>query len=75
MSKAQSGKTNQSSNNVIQLPSSCPVEDCRNKPRRAGFCEDHFIWFKEGLVNRKREKPKDFDKKMQAYLNRKKQAA
>lgn len=61
-------------NNVVALPTQCPVEKCSARPKRAGFCEEHFMWFKEGLVNRKGEKPTDFDKKFQAFT-RKKQAA
>jgi hypothetical protein len=56
---------------VAELVSRCPV--CKGKTHRAGFCNEHFMWFKEGLVNRKGEKPKDFDKKYQNFLR--KQAA
>lgn len=61
--------------NVVQLPTRCPVEDCGKKPHRSVFCSEHFDWFKEGLVNKKGEKPKDFDKKHQAYLRRHKKAS
>ena len=60
-------KKPQGGGNVAVLPQACPVEACGKKPRRAGFCDDHFVWFKEGLVNRKGVKPSDFDKKFQAY--------
>lgn len=73
MAEKQKKQTQAPPTNVIQLPQSCPVADCKSKPRRAGFCNDHFMWFKEGLVNRKGERPKDFDKKFEAY--KRKQAA
>ncbi len=53
----------------------CPVEKCGKKATRAEFCDEHFVWFKEGLINRKGEKAKDFDKKYQAYLMRNKKSA
>ncbi len=58
-------------NNVVDMPKRCPV--CTGKSERAGFCGEHFSWFKEGLVNRKGEKPNDFDKKYQNFMR--KQAA
>lgn len=57
--------------NVVQLPQRCPV--CTSKATRAGFCGEHFTWFKAGLISRDGSKPKDFDKKYQAYMR--KQAA
>ncbi|MCB0412322.1 MAG: hypothetical protein KDD22_07340 [Bdellovibrionales bacterium] len=57
--------------NIVQMPSRCPVDKCGKKATRSEFCEEHFIWFKEGLINRKGEKPKDFDKKYQAFMRRK----
>lgn len=63
-------KKQSSGGNVAVLPQSCPVDACGKKPKRAGFCEDHFVWFKAGLVNRQGQKPSDFDKKFQAF-NRK----
>lgn len=74
-SKAANSPQQSGGGNVIQLPTECPVEACGKKPRRSVFCEEHFLWFKEGLVSRKGEKPKDFDKKHQAFLKRQKQAA
>ncbi|MCC7405398.1 MAG: hypothetical protein IT288_13450 [Bdellovibrionales bacterium] len=61
--------------NVVSLPERCPVEKCGKKPTRSAFCEEHFHWFKEGLVNRKGEKPKDFDKKYQHYLKKHRKAS
>ena len=64
---------NQNPNNVVAFLARCPVENCCHKAERSAFCNEHFHWFKQGLVNRKGEKPKDFDRKYQAYI--KKQAA
>ncbi len=61
--------------NVIQMtPTSCCVEKCTGKTHKLGFCADHFVWFKEGLVNKKGEKPADFDRKYQAFMMKKKAA-
>ncbi len=62
-------KKNNKPANVVELPQRCPV--CDGKSTRASFCDEHFQWFKMGLVNRKGEKPKDFDKKYQAYMRKK----
>ena len=48
--------------------SSCPV--CEKKAKKMNFCEEHFMWFKQGLVNRRGEKPSDFDKKYRAFLRK-----
>ena len=63
------GQNNQNNSNVVSLPERCPV--CAGKATRSSFCEEHFVWFKEGLINRKGEKPKDFDKKYQAFMRKK----
>ena len=56
--------------NVVQLPSACPVEGCGKKPKRSSFCAEHFEWFKAGLISRQGQKPKDFDKKYQAFMRK-----
>ncbi len=65
-------KKNQKSN-VLQMSSGCRAQWCSAKPTRADFCSEHYHWFKAGLVTKDGEKPKDFDKKYQAFLR--KQAA
>ncbi len=49
----------------------CPVEACGKGQKKLQFCEEHFMWFKEGLVNKRGEKPRDFDKKFQNYKRKK----
>lgn len=71
MSEKKEKQNNPIPNNVVAMPKRCPV--CGGKDQRAGFCEEHFMWFKEGLINRKGEKPKDFDKKYASFMR--KQAA
>lgn len=54
--------------NVVQMTTStCCVEKCGKKADRMNFCPEHYAWFKEGLVNKKGQRPLDFDKKFQAY--------
>jgi hypothetical protein len=61
--------------NVVSLtPGTCCVEKCTAKADRMSFCKEHYTWFKEGLVNKKGQKPTDFDKKYQAYMMRKRAA-
>lgn len=66
---------NNNANNLAHLPSRCPVDGCNKKAERSEFCSAHFDWFKEGLVTREGHKPKDFDKKYQAYMRRHPKAA
>ncbi len=70
---AKDNKPSQSSNVVPMAV--CPAEKCGKKATRAEFCNEHFVWFKEGLIARSGEKAKDFDKKYQAYLMRQKKSA
>jgi hypothetical protein len=49
----------------------CPVAECKSPVKRMHFCEEHFFWFKDGLVNKHGEKPTDFDKKFQNYKRKK----
>ena len=53
----------------------CSEESCKGKGIRAGFCPEHFTWYKEGLLTTEGQRPRDFDKKFQAFTHRKKRAA
>jgi hypothetical protein len=60
---------------VVALGSSqCTADGCKKKSDRAGFCNEHYDWFKAGLINKKGQKPTDFDKKYMAFMGRKKAA-
>ena len=63
------------SNVVAMGPSKCTAEACSKKPSRAGFCEEHYEWFKEGMLTMEGYRAKDFDKKYHAWLRRKEKAA
>jgi len=63
-------------NNVVSLrPEKCVSESCKKNPERAGFCSEHYVWFKEGLLTMQGTQAKDFDKKYHAWLRRSKSAA
>lgn len=49
----------------------CPVSECKKGVQRMHFCNEHFLWYKEGLINKRGEKPTDFDKKYQNYMRKK----
>lgn len=75
MAKENTGAPPQGGNNVVAMGSTtCCVEKCTGKTDKMNFCKEHYMWFKEGLVNKKGQKPSDFDKKYQAFLMRKKAA-
>lgn len=61
--------------NVLAMPTHCCVEKCGKKSERMAFCSEHYVWFKEGLVNKKGVRPTDFDKKYQAFMMKNKKAA
>ena len=62
--------------NVVQLNAhKCVAEGCKKNPERAGFCQEHYMWFKEGLITMEGYHAKDFDKKYNAFLQRQKKAA
>jgi len=73
MAKAK-GAAGAPADNVVQMGSTCAFEKCGKKAERMGFCSEHYAWFKEGLINKKGQKPSDFDKKYQSYLMRQKAA-
>ncbi|MBX7232148.1 MAG: hypothetical protein K1X29_08705 [Bdellovibrionales bacterium] len=75
MAKDNKAGTNPNSKPTAEVATVCPVEKCGKKATRMEFCDEHFNWFKEGMISRKGEKPKDFDKKYQAYLSRQKKAS
>ncbi|MEI7973953.1 MAG: hypothetical protein WCH11_06260 [Bdellovibrio sp.] len=62
---------NQVPGKLVNLgPVQCISEDCKRKPSRAGFCDEHFTWFKEGLITADGGRAKDFDKKYHHWLRR-----
>ena len=69
--KQPTNNNNPAPGKVIEMPKKCKGEGCSKKDTRAGFCEEHYMWFKEGLVNKDGVKVSDFDKKMQALQRRK----
>ena len=57
---------------VISLDAyKCTAEACKAKPEAAGFCKEHYVWFKEGLLTLEGKKAKDFDKKFYNWQKRK----
>lgn len=62
-------------NNVVALgPTKCTAEGCNKKPSKAGFCEEHFEWFKAGLITKEGAKAADFEKKHYHFMRHKKSA-
>jgi hypothetical protein len=69
--KPEGKKGPQPPDNVVQLFSDrCSAEGCNKKASRAGFCEEHYLWFKEGLITLQGKKAKDFDKKYELFLEK-----
>jgi hypothetical protein len=75
-SKTAPAPEKQAPGNVVTLNAhQCTAEGCKKKPDRAGFCGEHYMWFKEGLITLEGYRAKDFDKKYNAFLQRAKKAA
>ena len=64
-----SKKPEAAGNNVVGM-NQCRSEKCSKKEGKLGFCQEHYGWFKEGLITREGKRPSDFDKKYQAYMQR-----
>lgn len=54
----------------VEGPAACVAESCKKKSERAEFCNEHFLWFKAGLIKKDGTYPKDFDKKYVQYIRR-----
>lgn len=62
--------------NVVSLAQErCTAEGCKHRSSRAGFCAEHYDWFKEGLITSEGYHAKDFDKKHALYMSRKSSSA
>lgn len=59
---------------VSNLPTACKAQGCKKKSDKLDFCNEHYDWFKFGLITREGAKPIDFDKKYQSYMKHKKVA-
>jgi hypothetical protein len=57
--------------NVTPMPDRCCAEGCTKGQAKLTFCTEHFVWYKEGLVNKKGERPSDFDKKYALFMRKK----
>jgi hypothetical protein len=55
---------------LVAVQSACLCDGCKKKSEKAGFCMEHFDWFKEGLITKEGRRPTDFDKKFFHYTNR-----
>lgn len=76
MAEKKQDLSKQIPNNVIPLgPVKCKSAECKHKPTRAEFCEEHFEWFKAGLITKEGVRASDFDKKFHHYQSGKKRAS
>lgn len=80
MSKKEQGQKPNNSpsqpNNVVSIVvDRCKAEGCKTKSVRAGFCEEHYRWFKEGLITVDGYHAKDFEKKYQQFMKSNKKVA
>jgi hypothetical protein len=64
-------KHNKSQQAASGTTEKCPAESCKKSAERMHFCAEHFMWYKEGLINKKGQRPSDFDKKYQSYMRKK----
>lgn len=75
MAEKKQDKPQLTPNNVISLADNrCAAEGCKAKSKRASFCDEHFEWFKAGLITKEGKQVVDFDKKYQHFIAAKKTA-
>jgi hypothetical protein len=53
---------------VAAITSRCKADGCKAGSQKMDFCEEHFTWFKFGLVDKHGHRPIDFDKKYAAFV-------
>lgn len=46
----------------------CKSEGCKAKSTKANFCQEHFEWFKAGLITKEGAKAQDFEKKYYQWV-------
>lgn len=46
----------------------CAAQGCKKEDKRFSFCDEHYEWFKFGLVKKSGEMVPDFDKKYEHFL-------
>jgi hypothetical protein len=47
----------------------CKCSGCKKTEARFTFCDEHYEWFKFGLISKTGAKVSDFDKKMDHYAS------
>ena len=62
MSKKQKTETA-----VVTAEERCKSEGCKHAQARFTFCDEHYDWFKFGLVTKLGKKVSDFEKKFAHY--------
>lgn len=64
--KHQTPTPTQGATNVVSL-NKCSAEGCSHRADLMNFCNEHYDWFKFGLITKEGKRPSDFDKKFQSY--------
>lgn len=72
--KHQEPKAGGPPSTVANIQTACKADGCKKKSDKMDFCNEHYDWFKFGLITREGSKPIDFDKKYQSYQKHKKVA-
>ena len=52
----------------------CRSQDCKQKTKKFGFCQEHFEMYMAGVLRGDGTKPVDFEKKYEQFLASKKVA-
>lgn len=59
--------------NVVAIANTkCTAEGCKKNTEKLSFCNEHYAWFKFGLITKSGKRPSDFDKKYTAYQSHRK---
>lgn len=67
--KKEAGPTKQKADGPVAA-SHCKTQGCKKTPARDVFCNEHFLWFKAGLVRKDGSFPKDFEQKYIQFVKK-----
>ena len=56
------------------IVSKCKFDSCGKKPKKFGFCEEHYEMYMAGVIRGDGLKPTDYEAKLQNYQRKKKVA-
>ena len=54
---------------IVVAEDKCKADNCKSSQVRFTFCDEHYDWFKFGLINKSGKQVSDFEKKYGHFLS------